>query len=150
MSKKRRKQPGHFCWCCQRRRANERFSGGGHARHICRDCAKRGIAELAYRQAVRNVDRLLTWDGLIRRRQRQAFERFLNHSNERIRSYAQRVAAQAEQERSRRRDERMLACEEDERCSAELDESGDVKDVGRQDEGAAEVNLADEADSIPF
>lgn len=29
---------GHYCWVCRRIRANERFTGKGHARHICRDC----------------------------------------------------------------------------------------------------------------
>ena len=48
-------------------RANERFSGRGHAHHLCKDCAKLGKEELAYRQEIRNIDRLLDWDGLIRR-----------------------------------------------------------------------------------
>lgn len=38
MSSKRKKQQGHYCWVCGRRRANEKFSGKGHAQHICRDC----------------------------------------------------------------------------------------------------------------
>jgi len=38
--KKTRKLRGHYCWRCGRRRANEKFSGKGHAKHICKDCAK--------------------------------------------------------------------------------------------------------------
>ena len=38
--KKTRKLRGHYCWACGRRRANEKFSGKGHAKHICKDCAK--------------------------------------------------------------------------------------------------------------
>ena len=34
------KSLGHYCWVCGRTRANERFSGRGHARHICRDCQR--------------------------------------------------------------------------------------------------------------
>jgi hypothetical protein len=30
----------HWCWKCQRERANERFSGAGHRRRLCRDCAR--------------------------------------------------------------------------------------------------------------
>lgn len=30
----------HYCRICNRARANERFSGKGHARHICRDCQR--------------------------------------------------------------------------------------------------------------
>jgi hypothetical protein len=47
------KRRGQFCWCCGRRRPNERFSGAGHARHLCKDCQKLGAEELTYRQAVR-------------------------------------------------------------------------------------------------
>jgi Ketosteroid isomerase homolog len=38
--KKPRKQPGHYCRVCGRRRANEKFSGKGHASHICKECFK--------------------------------------------------------------------------------------------------------------
>lgn len=103
MGTKRPKQRGHFCWCCGRLRANERFSGSGHRRHLCRDCAKLGKEELAYQQAVRNIDRLLTWDGVIPRHQRPSFERFLHHPSERVRNYAQGLAARDEQERAQRR-----------------------------------------------
>lgn len=40
MSKKRTKPQGHYCWVCERYRANEKFSGKGHAQHICRDCMR--------------------------------------------------------------------------------------------------------------
>ena len=30
---------GHYCRICGRTRANEKFSGKGHASHICKDCA---------------------------------------------------------------------------------------------------------------
>ena len=39
MSKKPR---GHFCRICQQHKSNEKFSGRGHAAHICKACAKRG------------------------------------------------------------------------------------------------------------
>ena len=144
MSKKRAKLPGHFCWCCQQRRPNERFSGGGHAGHLCRDCAKLGADELAYRQGVRNVDRLLTWEGRIHRRQRQNFERFLHHENERIRSYAYAVAARLEQERARRREEWLA---EEEGWSEEV---GDITDGEDPADCAENDSLDREADSIPY
>jgi hypothetical protein len=34
------KHQGHYCYVCGRYRANEKFSGKGHARHICKDCAR--------------------------------------------------------------------------------------------------------------
>jgi hypothetical protein len=37
MKKKRR---GHYCKVCGEHKANEKFTGKGHARHICKSCAK--------------------------------------------------------------------------------------------------------------
>jgi hypothetical protein len=75
-------------------RPNERFSGGGHARHLCKDCKNLGAEELMYRQAVRDIDRMIQWEtGRLKRTQRNNFTRFLLHPNERIRRYAESVAA---------------------------------------------------------
>ena len=104
---KRAKRRGHFCWCCGRIRPNERFSGRGHARHLCRDCAKLGASELAFRQATHDIDRLVTWDGLIRRKKHEIFARFVSHPDERIRAYAALVIARDAVERERLRRERL-------------------------------------------
>ena len=75
-------------------RPNEGFSGGGHTRHLCKDCGRLGADEQAYRQAVRDIDRIVQWEtGRVKRKQRANFERFLCHPNERIRAYAESVAA---------------------------------------------------------
>lgn len=147
MSKKRPQRRGHFCWCCGRIRANERFSGRGHARHLCRDCARLGTEELAYRQGVRNVDRLLSWDGLIRRGQRRTFERFLHHPSERIRTYAREVAAQDELERAHRRDAWLRQEEEELGMEGELCEEPDAEQAGA---GVREGGRFEELDEIPF
>lgn len=89
-----RKGSGHFCWSCGRVRPNEKFSGRGHARHLCRDCARLGPAELAFRQTTRDIDGLFDWSGRVKRSGRQALDRFLAHSDDRVRLYAEgRVAA---------------------------------------------------------
>ncbi len=90
----------HFCWCCGRTRANERFSDRGHAQHVCKECSSFGREELAFRQAARDIDRLLGWIGVVRRKQRKRFERFLSHADERIRRYASEVAARPEASRA--------------------------------------------------
>lgn len=96
MSKRRRQ--GHFCWCCGRTRPNERFSGAGHARHVCKECQRLGADELAYRQAVLDIDRMIAWEtGRVKRKQRANFGRYLRDPNERIRQYAERVAARDSQ-----------------------------------------------------
>lgn len=49
-----KKPHGHYCRICGQRKANEKFSGRGHAAHICKACAKRGnkppevIAEVSF------------------------------------------------------------------------------------------------------
>jgi hypothetical protein len=47
--------------------------------------------ELAYRQDLRDLERLVTWEGFIRRKQRKTFERYFTHSDPRIRKYAQEL-----------------------------------------------------------
>jgi hypothetical protein len=75
-------------------KSNESFSGGGHARHLCKDCGQLGQEELSYRQAVRNIGRMIQWDtGRVKRKQRSNFANFLRHPDERIRQYAESVAA---------------------------------------------------------
>lgn len=46
---------GHFCSICKCRKPNERFSGKGHARHICRDCQKLPASE---REAIEQPDEI--------------------------------------------------------------------------------------------
>ena len=74
-------------------RANEKFSGSGHARHLCKDCARLGKEELAYRQAIRNLERLVTWEGFIPRKKRVQFRKYLEHEDERVRAYARQIEA---------------------------------------------------------
>lgn len=38
MAKKKKKQQGHYCRICGDYKANEKFSGKGHTRHICKSC----------------------------------------------------------------------------------------------------------------
>ena len=82
---------GHYCWSCDRYRPNERFSGRGHARHLCRECSKLGAEELTYRQHVRNIERCLTWEGTVRRTCRKVVERFLGHQDLRLRAWAEEL-----------------------------------------------------------
>lgn len=38
MAKKKKKHDGHYCKICGEYKANEKFSGKGHAKHICKEC----------------------------------------------------------------------------------------------------------------
>lgn len=50
---------GHYCWVCGRVRANERFSGKGHARHICKQCARLPKEHRDRVQALRDIEGFL-------------------------------------------------------------------------------------------
>jgi len=52
---------GHYCYVCGRDRPNEKFSGRGHKRHICKDCVRKrdkddGIHDADLWEAYRTVD----------------------------------------------------------------------------------------------
>jgi hypothetical protein len=95
-------------------RPNEKFSGSGHARHLCRECSKLGNSELHYQQDLRNLERLVTEEGIIRRKQRNAFNGFLVHPDPRIRSYAEELIVGDVKARSQRR-----LLEEEDYCKSE-------------------------------
>ena len=50
---------GHYCWMCGRTRPNEKFSGSGHKRHLCRDCARRPREERERIQAFESITGVL-------------------------------------------------------------------------------------------
>src|SRR6185369_2668259 len=106
---------GHFCWACGRMRSNESFSGRGHARHLCRECARMPAEDLRLRQAERDIDRLLgRGGGRVGRKQRSLFERFLTHQDPRIRAYAAAIAASDAAERAEYREARRAELEAEE------------------------------------
>lgn len=75
-------------------RPNERLSGRRQARHLCKDCHKLSPEQLTYRQATRNIERMIQWEtGRVKRKQRNHFARLLQHPDERIRRYPESVAA---------------------------------------------------------
>lgn len=53
---KKRKMHGHYCKICGERKANEKFSGKGHAAHICKACAKLPAAERSEMQALGRIE----------------------------------------------------------------------------------------------
>lgn len=135
--KKRRKLPGHYCWACDSRLPNEKFSGKGHARHLCRNCARLGAEELEFRSASRNLERCLTWEGFIRRKRRKQFERFLEHSNSRVRALAEEIrqndlVLRAEHRKMREEDELAL----EEMCG---NIGGQTREVEHVDDGTPET-----------
>lgn len=141
MARKRKKYRGHYCWCCGRIRPNETFSGKGHARHLCRQCARLGGEELQYRQAVRNMERCVSLDGRVFRKRRKQFETFLHHENPRIRAAAEEIVAHSHgvQEEWRQIEWEYEHCDPMELFLRQLEL--ELNDINRQLSEAAEVDL---------
>lgn len=52
---KRTARNGHYCKICGQYKANEQFSGKGHAAHICKACSYLSAAEKAESQPVNRL-----------------------------------------------------------------------------------------------
>ncbi|MCS2893542.1 hypothetical protein [Parabacteroides faecis] len=58
MAKKKKKYSGHYCKICGERKANEKFSGKGHAVHICKECLSLPTEAQTDMRRVRDVELL--------------------------------------------------------------------------------------------
>lgn len=59
MAKKKKKLSGHYCKICGDRKPNEKFSGKGHAQHICSQCWSLPKETQADMMRCNDVDRLI-------------------------------------------------------------------------------------------
>lgn len=55
----RKRQQGYYCKICGERKANEKFSGKGHAVHICKECQSLPAEIQTDMRRIRDVERLL-------------------------------------------------------------------------------------------
>jgi RimJ/RimL family protein N-acetyltransferase len=51
----KKKRQGHYCYVCGEHKANEKFSGSGHAKHICKKCS---ALPLARRNELQRINRI--------------------------------------------------------------------------------------------
>ena len=58
MSKKKKHPHGHYCKICREYKANEKFSGKGHAIHMCKSCSRLNETEKA---AAMDMNRLMSF-----------------------------------------------------------------------------------------
>lgn len=49
---------GHYCWVCGQIRPNERFSGKGHGKHMCRECEIKMRAKAREKRRLEQVQML--------------------------------------------------------------------------------------------
>ena len=52
------KPHGHYCYVCGEHKANERFSGKGHANHMCKACSALPVAERSEMIAIRKIENM--------------------------------------------------------------------------------------------
>jgi len=86
MGKKKRYR-GQFCMVCGEILANEKFSGKGHAAHICKACAKKPREKQEEDIALHRIERLYRYGNLSRNNKRM-LEKYSQSPNKLISSAA--------------------------------------------------------------
>ncbi|MBR2767497.1 MAG: hypothetical protein IKD68_01050 [Solobacterium sp.] len=76
-----KKRQGHYCIVCGRRRPNEKFSGKGHARHICRDCQKLTAEK---KEEILLINKIWNTAAHMNRKNRSWLEEMKNDPRERV------------------------------------------------------------------
>lgn len=86
MAKKKRYR-GHYCHVCGEVLPNERFSGKGHAAHICKSCARKPVKQRQEETAINRICRVYRYTNLSRQN-RLMLERYATNGSERVRQAA--------------------------------------------------------------
>ncbi|TYQ15264.1 UNVERIFIED_CONTAM: hypothetical protein Cloal_1698 [Acetivibrio alkalicellulosi] len=89
MAKKKRFK-GHYCKVCDSYIANERFSGKGHARHICKKCSKLPIEEQHEQINLNRIFSLYRYSNLSKVN-RIKLEKFLGNKSKKVREAAREM-----------------------------------------------------------
>lgn len=77
---------GNYCKICGRILPNEKFSGKGHADHICKECAKLPVEK---RNEMVTVNRIMGLPFQLKKEQKSWLEKMRKSENEEIRSAAE-------------------------------------------------------------
>ena len=89
MAKKKRSN-GHYCKVCDSYIANERFSGKGHASHICKKCSQLPIEERNEQINLNRIFSLYRYSNLSKVN-RIKLEKFLGNKSEKVREAAREL-----------------------------------------------------------
>lgn len=89
MAKKKRFR-GHYCWICNQILSNEKFSGKGHSKHICKKCAKLTIKE---REEKININELYELSFLLKPSKLRKIiqEKYLKSNSEKVALLAKKI-----------------------------------------------------------
>lgn len=130
MPKKRKNRPhGHYCKIRGEYKANEKFSGKGHAAHICKACSKLSTAEISERMTLNRLDNML--GGNISREQKKWLENRLHDDRPEVAETARMVynSCFPYAERNERKQQLVINTLKFEVNTEVLDEFGDEEQV---------------------
>ena len=89
MAKKKLYQ-GHYCYVCGEIKANEKFSGKGHAKHICKECCKLAPEEKDRKVLKTKLDHLLDY-GQLSKQNKEFLNNTLHSKDPIIKEYAENI-----------------------------------------------------------
>ena len=84
---KKKKYRGHFCKVCRKILPNEKFSGKGHAAHICKKCIRKSKAQKSEEISIACIYSVLSY-GNLSRDNRKMLENYTHSRSELVRSEA--------------------------------------------------------------
>lgn len=87
---KKEKYKGHYCKICGEIKANEQFTGKGHANHICKKCSKKTGAQQTEEIAINRIYKLVGYSNLSKQN-REMLEEYLQDKRESVRVASQEV-----------------------------------------------------------
>ena len=87
---KKKKYKGHYCKICGEIKANEQFTGKGHANHICKKCSKKTGSQQAEEIAINRIYKLVRYSNLSKQN-REMLEEYLQDKRESVRVASQEV-----------------------------------------------------------
>ncbi len=89
---KKKRYRGYFCKVCRKILPNEKFSGKGHAAHICKKCTRKSKAQQSEEIAITRIYSVLSYCNLSRDH-RKMLENYTHSRSERVRSETLTVLA---------------------------------------------------------
>ena len=81
---------GHYCMVCGNWLANEKFSGKGHRRHVCKACSKKPLDERNDMITLNRIYGLYYYPNLSKNNKRM-LKGYLNSGSEKVREAAKAV-----------------------------------------------------------
>jgi len=87
---KKKKSNGHYCKVCDSYIANERFSGKGHAKHICKKCSKLPVEKQNEQINLNKIFSLYGFSNLSKAN-RIKLEKFLDNKSEKVREASRQM-----------------------------------------------------------